>query len=89
MIPPDLRAVILERRKAERHARLSPTLADLTQDGPDLSPRAFARIIGMSQSWVRQLCADGFLKARKVGTHWRIDRAFARRWITDFLKPAA
>ena len=87
MIPDDLRAVILARRQAERSRR--PTLADLERSGPPLSPQAFAGIIGMSRSWVRQLCVDGTIRATKDNRGWKIDRAWALGWVRDFLKPAA
>jgi hypothetical protein len=89
MIPDDLRDVILARRRAERHSVARPRLSDLERGGPSLSPQAFANIIGMSRSWVRQLCVDGTIKADKRGNRWRIDRAYALRWVSDFLKPAA
>ena len=86
-IPSDLRAVLVARRKAERHARIRPTAADLERDGPPLSPAAFAALLGMSREYVAMMLRDGSIPAtydkpegRKIG-RWRIDRGVALSFV--------
>ena len=82
MIPGDLRAVLVARRKADRHLRIRPTLADLDNGGPPISPTAFACIIGMSREYVRLLLASGELPATKAPNgHWKIDRGIASAYL--------
>jgi hypothetical protein len=33
-----------------------------------------AAIWGLSQSWVKQLCLDGKVEARRIGKHWILKR---------------
>jgi hypothetical protein len=91
MIPADLRALLRERRQAERKHRTRPTLADLEQDGPPLSPAAFAAIVGMGREYVRVCCVSGAIPASKVNGYWKISRETARQFVRLLVphKPAA
>ena len=86
-IPPDLRAVLVARRKADRQARIRPCAADLELPGPDLSPAALAGILGISREYVAMMLRDGSIPAtyekrvgRKLG-RWRTSRAVALSFV--------
>ena len=62
-----------------RPRRPRPTLADLSIEGPALSPADFAAIIGISRELVADMCRNGEVGAFRVGTaqqrHWKIPRS--------------
>jgi hypothetical protein len=64
-----------------RHKRQRPTLADLSQPGPALSPADLASILGVSRELISAMCRAGEIPARALGSgtlkHWKIDRQWA------------
>jgi hypothetical protein len=74
----------------ERRRALRPTIAELEQDGPPLSPAAFAIVFGMSREYVRYLCASGGIPATQgKNGYWHITRKVARDLVRRASKPAA
>ena len=78
-----------------RQARPRPTLADLEQDGPALSPADFASLIGVSRELIAEMCRLGEIPAIQVGAHkckhWKIRRDYCLEYCRrhGLLKPAA
>lgn len=78
-----------------RTARKRPTLADLEQDGPALSPADLAHILGISREVIGIMCRTHEIPAFAAGNgetlrHWKIPRRWARDYCRRMIrKPSA
>lgn len=75
--------------------KVRPTIDNLSQEGPALTPEDFGRIVGLRRAVVAEMCRLGEIPAFSVGTiprkrRWKISRQWALSFCQRIgMKPAA